>query len=119
MSQEPSFFEELKQLVIAYFEAKVQLYKIGAYEKIAKVTAVLFSSIVITILVFFLLFFLSISGGYYFASLLNSNALGFLIIFGIYVLLLLVVIFNRKKLLEKYIADNVIEQLFDKDGDEQ
>ena len=118
MSQEPSFFDELKQIIIAYFEAKIQLYKIGAYEKIAKVTATLFSSIVITLLCFFMLFFLSISGGFFFGGLLNSNGLGFLIIFGIYVILLIFVIIYRKRLLEKYITDKVIEQLFEKGEDD-
>ncbi len=118
MSQEPSFFEELKQIIIAYFEAKIQLYKIGAYEKIAKVTATLFSSIVITLLCFFMLFFLSISGGFFFGGLFNSIALGFLIIFGIYVILLIFVIIYRKRLLEKYITDKVIEQLFEKGEDD-
>ncbi len=118
MSEQPSFFEELKQIIIAYFEAKVQLYRISAYEKVAKVMAVLFSSIVITILIFFLLFFLSISGGFYFAALLNSNALGFLIIFGLYVILLIFVIIYKKTILEKYITNKVIEQLFEKEDNE-
>jgi len=115
MTNISSFFSEIKQLVIEYFEAKIQLYKIGAYEKIAKVTAVLFSSIIIALLVFFLLFFLSISGGFYFGALLNSNALGFLLIFGIYLILLVFIVVFKKKLLEKYIIDKVIEQLFEKD----
>lgn len=117
-SEQPSFFEDLKQLIISYFEAKLQLYKIDAYEKVAKVMAVLFSSIVITVLAFFLLFFLSISGGFYFAELLNSNALGFLIVFGFYVVLFILVVKYRKNILEKYITDKVIEQLFDKGENE-
>lgn len=115
MNEQPSFFSEIKQMVTDYFETKVQLYKIGAYEKIAKAIAVLFSSIVITLFGCFLLFFLSISGGFYFGGLLNNNALGFLIIFGIYLILFLIVILFRKKLLEKYIIDKVIEQLFEKE----
>lgn len=113
MSDQPSFFSELKQLVIDYFEARIQLLKIGAYEKIAKITAVLFSSLIIALLGFFLLFFLSISGGFYFGRLLNDNALGFLIIFGIYLILFVFIILFRKKLLEKFIIDKVIEQLFE------
>ena len=118
MSEQPSFFEELKQIIITYFESKIQLYKIGAYEKIAKVMAVLFSSIVITILIFFLFFFLSISAGFYFSTILKSNALGFLVIFGFYVVLLIVVIIFRKRILEKFITDKVIEKLFEEGENE-
>lgn len=115
MSEQPSFFKDLKKIILEYFEAKLKLYKIGAYEKVAKVTAVLFSSIVIAILSFFLLFFLSISAGFFFAQLFHSNALGFLVIFGIYTILLILLVIFRKQLLEKYIADKVIEQLMEQE----
>ena len=115
MNEQSSFFTELKQLIIDYFVAKLQLCKIEVYEKIAKVTAVFFSSLILALLGFFLLFFLSISGGFYFGSLLNNAALGFLIVFGIYFILFIIFIFFRKKLLQKYIADKVIEQLFEKE----
>lgn len=119
MNENPSFFKESKQLISDYVEAKVELFKINAYEKIAQVSAVLFSSVIIVLAGFFVLLFLSISGGLYLGSLFNSNALGFLIIAGIYILLLLFVIIFRKKLLEKQIVDKVIEQLFkNEDNDE-
>jgi hypothetical protein len=93
----------------------LKLYKIGAFEKLAKVFAVLFSSIIIVLLVFFMLLFISITGGFYFGELLKSNALGFLIVFGFYFVLLVVVIAFRKKILQKYIADKIIEQLFEEE----
>jgi uncharacterized membrane protein len=115
MNEQNSIFSELKQLVIDYVESKIQLYRIGIYEKLAKIAAVLFSTLIITLLGFFLLLFLSMCGGFYFGGLLNSNALGFLLIFGIYFILFLVIIVFRKKLLEKYINDKVIEHLFEKE----
>jgi hypothetical protein len=119
MDENPSFFNESKQLLVDYVEARIELFKISVYEKIATVSAVLFSSLVIALAGFFVLLFLSISGGLYLGSLLDSNALGFLIVAGIYILLLLFVIIFRKKLLEKHITDKVIEQLFkNEDNDE-
>lgn len=115
MNEQPSFFKELKQFVIDYFEARIKLFKISAYEKIAKIIAVFFSSIIIVLLGFFLLLLLSISSGFYFGELLNNNALGFLIVFGIYLILFIILILFRKKLLEKFIIDKVIEQLFEKE----
>lgn len=115
MEDRVSFFAEVKQLIADYLEARLKLLKIGAYEKIAKVTAVLFSSIIITLLGFFLLFFLSISAGFYLGMLLNSNALGFLIIFGIYLILFIIIFVFRKKLLEKFIVDKVIKRLFERE----
>jgi cytochrome c biogenesis protein CcdA len=118
MSEQPSFFAELKQVVTVYLEAKIQLYKIGTYEKVAKVTAVLFSSLFIIMIGFFFLLFLGITAGLFFGSLLNNNALGFLIITGIYFILFVIVFVFRKKILEKYITDKVIEQLFEKEDND-
>ena len=112
---ESSFFSEIKQLITDYSEARIALLKINVYEKIARVTAVLFSSIIIALVAFFLIFFLSISAGFYLGSLLNSNALGFLIVFGFYLILLVFILAFRKKLLEKYIIDRVIHTLFEKE----
>jgi hypothetical protein len=118
MSEQPSFFEELKQVVTDYFEAKIRLYKIGAFEKIAKISAILFSTLVIAMIGFFFLFFLGITTGFFFGSLLNSNALGFLILTGIYFILFLIVYIFRKKILEKFIVDKVIEKLFEKEDND-
>ena len=118
MNDQHSFLSDLKQVVTEYLEAKIQLVKISSFEKIAKVTATLFSSIVIALTVFFLLLFLSISGGFLFGKLLDSNSLGFLIVVGIYFILLVLIIVFKKNMLEKYISDKVIEQLFEKEDND-
>ena len=117
MSEQPSFYTELKQLVIEYIETKLKLFKIGAYEKIAKVTAVLFSSILIAFTSVFMFFFLNISCGFFFGELLHSNAYGFLVLFGIYFSVLLFLILFRKKLVEKFITNKIIQKLFEKEND--
>ena len=114
MNEQPSFLEDLKQIVISYFEAKIKLYKISTYEKTAKVIAVLLSSILIASLSLILLLFLSISGGFFFGKLLNSNSLGFLLIFGGWAVLLIFIIIFRKKM-ERGITNKVIEQLIEKE----
>jgi hypothetical protein len=116
MSEQPSFFAELKQLIIEYLESKLKLLKIAAYEKIAKVTAVVFSSILIAFSIFFMFFFLNIAGGFFFGELLNSNAYGFLVMFGIYFTIFLLLVLFRKKLVEKFIINKIIQKLFEKEG---
>ena len=115
MSDEPSFFAELKQIITDYAEARLQLCKIGAYEKIAKVSAVLFSSLFIAMVGFFFLLFLGISAGFFFGDIMNSNTLGFLTVAGVYFILFAIIIIFRKKLLENYIIDKVIQKLFEKE----
>jgi hypothetical protein len=119
MSDQTPFFQELKEMLLKYLDAKIRLLKLEAFEKTAKVTATLFSSIVITLLAFFLLFFLSLSGGFLFGSIFDNNALGFLFIAGIYVLFLIIIIIGKKGLLEKHIIDRVIKQLEESDDNHE
>jgi len=116
MSEQPSLFAELKQFIIEYFESKLKLFKIAVCEKTAKATAVLVSSILIALTIVFMFFFLNISGGFFFGELLDSNAYGFLVIFGIYFILFLLLILFRKKLVEKFIINKIIQKLFEKEG---
>jgi|WetSurMetagenome_2_1015567.scaffolds.fasta_scaffold1619797_1 hypothetical protein len=115
MTEQQSFFAELKQLIIEYFESKLKLLKIGAYEKLAKITAVLVSSFLVAIVVLFMFFFLNIAGGFFFGELLHSNAYGFLVMFGIYFIVFLLLILFRKNLLEKFIINKIIQKLFEKE----
>ncbi len=119
MIEPVNIFGELKQLITDYLNARIELFKLESYEKIAKVTAVLFSSVVVALLAFFLLFFLSLSAGFYFGSLFDSNALGFLLITGIYVILFMLVMLRRKEFFEKFIINSILGVLNKKEGEDE
>ena len=119
MEHEPVvFFQELKLLVSDYLAARMKLLKYEVYEKTAKISAALFSSLVIAMLSSLLLFFLSIALGFYLGSLFNSYGTGFLIVTGFYLVLLLPFILFRKTWIEKTIVNRVIEQLMENEEDE-
>ncbi len=113
------FFQEVKLMVADYLSARLRLLKYDLYEKTAKITATLFSSLVIAMLSSMLLFFLSIALGFYLGSLFNSYSTGFLVVTGIYLLLLLPFLIFRKSLIEKTIINRVIEQLTEKEEDKK
>jgi len=120
MEREPiDFFQELKVLVADYLSARIQLIKFEIFEKTAKISALLFSSLVIAMLGSMVLFFLSIALGFYLGSLFNSYGTGFLLVTGFYVLLLLPFILFRKNWIEKTIVNKIIDQLMEKEEDEQ
>ncbi len=118
MEHEPTnYFGELKVLVTDYLEARLKLLKLEIYEKSAKISATLFSSLVIAILAFLMLFFLCLSLGFYLGTLFNSYGAGFLVVTGLYLLLLILLVVFRKSWLEKVIVNRLIEQLTDKEED--
>jgi hypothetical protein len=119
MEQDPAdFFQEMKLLVSDYVEARTKLFKLEMYEKTAKISASLFSSIVIVVLSSLMLLFGSIALGFYLGSLFNSLGTGFLIVTGIYLILLLPIILFRKNWIEKTIVNSLIEKLTEKEEGE-
>ncbi len=119
MNEKSPVISELRQLITEYFDARLKLIKLETFEKIAKVTAVLFSSLVVALLGFFLLFFLSMSLGFYLGKIFDSLALGFLTVTGLYLILFLLVMFMKKDLLEEFLIERIIGELTKKEGDDE
>ena len=114
MEEHKSFFTESKEAVEQYLQDRLLLIKLQTTEKISKLIAAMFTSLLIAILGFFILLFLSIMVGYYFASLTGSNFLGFGIVAAFYLILLGVIIAIRKNVIQKNIINMVIEVMFEK-----
>ena len=117
--EKEDFFPELKLLVSDYLAARLRLIKYEVYEKSAKISAMLFSSLVIAMLASMILFFLSIALGFYLGSVLESYGTGFMIVTGFYIILLMPFILFRKNWIEKSIINSVIERLMEKEEDEK
>jgi len=118
MSDQKDFFEESKDAIRKYLQDRLLLLKLQLTEKIAKLTAVMFTSLLIAVLSFFIILFLSMMAGYYFASLTGSTYIGFGIVAAFYVVLLVIIIILRKKVLQKNIINMIIEVMFEKTKEE-
>ena len=92
------FFNELKNDVITYAEFKLELLKLGTYERIGKVISVLSYGIILTALGFFLLLFIFLVLGFFLSGCLDSLSAGFSIVAGLSLVLLGGVVFFRKQI---------------------
>lgn len=119
MNEKSPVISELRQLITEYFDARLKLIKLETFEKIAKVTAVLFSSLVVALLGFFLLFFLSMSLGFFLGKVFDSMALGFLSVTGLYLILFMLVMFMKKDLMENFLVERIIGELTKKEDDDE
>ena len=119
MNEKSPVISELRQLITEYFDARLKLIKLEAFEKTAKVTAVLFSSLVVALLGFFLLFFLSTSLGFYLGKVFDSMALGFISVTGLYLILFVLVLLMKKDLLENLLIERIIGELTKKEEDDE
>jgi ABC-type glycerol-3-phosphate transport system permease component len=111
--KKPGFFEDTQDLLEAYISNRMQLIKMQTAEKSAKLVSLIFTGLVIVLLSFFILLFVSIMAGYFFAELTHSQFYGFGIVAAFYVILLGVVLYLRRRFLNKYISDLVVKIFFE------
>src|SRR3954453_4462667 len=102
-TQEQNFFTDSKQAIEKYIQSRMLLIKLQGVEKISKLSAAMFSGLLISILSFFVILFLSIMAAWYFGELLGSPFKGFGIICAFYILALVLVLVFRKRVLQKTI----------------
>lgn len=113
-----NIFSELKEDVSVYARLKLRLLKLIAIERTAKAIAILSHGIFLTILLFFTVLFLFIAFGFYLAELLNSLALGFLIVAGIYLICSVILYFDKDRL-QVRLMNIVINAIDRKDDDDE
>ena len=106
------FFNELKNLVVEYVEAKLQLTKLKAYEKLAELMALLFSAIVIIVAFFFVATAITFAIGSWLNTEMNSSFLGYTTVAGIYFMLFVLMVIFKNQLLIKPISNKLIKVLF-------
>ncbi|HNP21716.1 MAG TPA: hypothetical protein PKM63_19435 [Panacibacter sp.] len=113
MKAPENFFKEARKDIDEFIQNNLLLLKLQAVEKISKLVAVVAAGLLVILFCFFILFFLSILGGYYFTDLTGSTYLGFGIIAAFYILLLTLMIVFRKKLVDQFIVNTVINIFFE------
>lgn len=118
MDSQQDFFEDSKAAIEKYVQHKLLLIKLQAVEKISKLSAAMFSGLLIIILGFFIMLFLSIMAAWYFGDLLGSPVKGFGIMSGFYLVVLVLILIFRKKVLEKTIINTVINIIFEKSAED-
>ncbi len=115
-NEEKTFLAQLRDAGADYFMARLQLTKVQAFEKIARITSIIFSLFIIALLACFTVLFLGMMLGFLIAELFDSNALGFTAVGLFFVLMLILLIVKREAFLEKPIAGKIIKELFEEEA---
>jgi hypothetical protein len=95
-------FTKWKDKITGIVEAKVQLVKLNLIERTSKLFSYFIFSIISIFLVITVLILLGIGLGFYFGELTGSNACGFLITVGIYLLLTGLCFIFRKNIVNAF-----------------
>lgn len=91
----------MKEEITKYIELKFKLFKFEATEKVADIRAKLFFDIVFIFLSFCFLFFFGFTSALVLNAILDSSYLGFVIFTTVVLLIMLVLLWKRKKIIQK------------------
>lgn len=111
MEADKSFFKESQQLIEEYIRERLLLLKLQTAERTAGIVSTLLVSLIIGLLSFLILFFISVTGAYFFIQLTGSWYLGLSIMVLIFAFVLLVV-YVKRKALNKYFSDMIVSLFF-------
>ncbi len=104
---EGNVFDKIK----TYVQVRVRLAFLSGIEKAAELYAKLISNTILLLLVFMLLLFSSLALAFYLSALFQSYWCGFLYVAGIYLLASVIVALIRKKIIEKPLMDQFVQQM--------
>lgn len=107
-----TFFKDLKDLIIDYFQTRLELARLSAYEKIAQVITYLILGVFLAFLFFFGLLFLSVVAALYLSDVFNSTLIGFAGVSVIYFLCFFVFVRWQNNFLTRRIMDGIIKILY-------
>ena len=113
MSKEPllSLIESLVENSKEFTEQKVELIKLKAVDKSAKIFSIVVTTILL--LIFFVIFFLmlSIGLGFFIGDLLGETYLGFFILAAFYAIVGLVLYLGKRVFLRNPLANRLIRKI--------
>ena len=104
MTEAKEHLDELKGLALDYIEARIELVKIEATEKIARVLGTIFTLFILFMVLAFVLIAFSILVGAFLNHLINSTYVGYLIVTIVYLIEFILLYTQRKKVTEYFMG---------------
>ncbi|RPD38405.1 hypothetical protein [Chitinophaga barathri] len=108
-----NYFTETGKVAREYLETRLDLIKLQAAGKLSKALGLFFSLIMAFLLFFFVVVFLGMVLGFWIGEKTGSMALGFSCAAGFFIVLLLVMIFFRKGLIQRPLANMLAAELIE------
>ncbi|KAA3625163.1 MAG: hypothetical protein DWP94_01660 [Flavobacterium sp.] len=102
---------ESSELGVLYARQELEHMQLKLFYKIASHTSGTTKKVVFGLLILMTMAFSSIALALYLGTLLDSNALGFLLVSGVYILLFVTAFLLRRKI-EKYIINELAQNFF-------
>jgi len=96
-----------------YAETFYKLSLIRLTKKVSDIASGVVNSVLIFIISLCILLFISFAGAWWLGDVVESRALGFLLIAAFYVLLIFILILMRKKVISPFIRNTLIRKIYE------
>lgn len=113
------YLTETKRLLKDYLEARLELIRLQAAEKLSKALGLFFTLILAFLLFFFVIVFLGMVLAHWISELSGSMTIGFSVTTLVFVALLVIVLLFRKKIIEKPLANLLLRELTREEVEEE
>lgn len=111
------FFKETQQLAEEYIRERLLLLKLQTAEKVANLSAVIFSVVLIGLFLFIILLLITAMGCYFFEQVTGSWYYGIGLVILFYLIIVGFLIYFRKALFYKLVSNSVIKMFFEETDD--
>jgi hypothetical protein len=118
MSELTSITGRMFQHAKEYIDVKVDLFKLDAVERNAKLASGLVAAVIIGIIGIFTLLMLSMAAAFWLGSIWGAWYWGFLAVGGGYLVIFVLVYLNRNRWIREPVHDSIVDQYFEKQDDE-
>lgn len=105
--------KDILQHAADYADTFYRLSLVRLTKKVSDIASGVVNSLLIFFISLCIILFLSLAGAWWVGAMLNSPAMGFLVIAGFYLLLVLVLIMMRKKIISPFIKNTLIRKMYE------
>ncbi len=111
MEENTTFFGALLDRIESYSKTTIDLVKLKAVDKLAKISTGLIFGIILALFVFFFLMIFNIALALWLGKLLGEIYMGFFVVAGFYVLLIIIIVLFKKQLIKTPTTNAIISKL--------
>jgi hypothetical protein len=104
---------DLTDSITEYIQSYYKLTLLNAADKATSIAASTLASVVVLFLGIFVIFFGGIALGIWLGQLLDSPALGFVCVAGLFLLIIIIIVAMKRRIVFPVIRDNLINKLYE------
>ena len=104
---------DLTDSITEYIQSYYKLTLLNAADKATSIAASTLASVAVLFLGIFVILFAGIALGIWLGDLLNSPALGYLLVAALFLLIIVIIVAMKKRIVFPVIRDNLINKLYE------